>query len=108
MRVAVEFGEEQLDFDIPDERVVGVWRGPPPVAAPEVKGLVLAGLENPLNFPPLRQAVVPGDRVVIPLGQDVPAVAAVLDAVVETLEAAGVEPSAIHVLAARPQRTLAW
>src|SRR5690242_7292387 len=87
MHVSVQFGEEQLEFDAPDERVVGVWHGPGAVPAPDVKGLVAAALEQPRNFPPLRQSIVPGDRVASPLDAGLPAAGAVLEAVCEALEA---------------------
>jgi nickel-dependent lactate racemase len=99
MQVAVDFGEERLDFELPDERVVGVWHGPEPLPHAAVKELVLDVLERPRGFPPLRQAVVPGDRVVIPFEPDLPEASTVLEAVVETLVGAGVETASIEVLA---------
>src|SRR5262249_27202743 len=98
------FRDERLDFEAPEDRVVGVWRGPDGVPAPEVEGLVRDALEHPLDFPPLRQAVIPGDRVVIPLDPELSEAAAVLGAICRTLQAAGVEAGSIRVLSAGPAR----
>jgi lactate racemase len=102
MQVAVEYGEERIDFEIPADRVVGVWRGPMAVPSADVKALVREALESPIQYPPLRQAVVPGDRVVIPIDPEVPEAALILAAVCETLQAAGVTAGDIEVLASSP------
>jgi hypothetical protein len=99
MRVAVDFQDERLDLELPEERLVAEWHGPAGVAAADVHRLVVEALENPRQYPPLRQAVVPGDRVVIALDIEVPEIRGVLAAVCETLQQAGVEAGAITVLA---------
>ncbi|MBX6314751.1 MAG: DUF2088 domain-containing protein, partial [Isosphaeraceae bacterium] len=102
MRVEVAFRDERLEFEVPEGRLVGVWQGPPDLSETEVRGLVLEALENPLGFPPLRQAVVPGDRVVIPWDPDVPSARSILGAICEVLTGAGVEAESIRVLASGP------
>ncbi len=69
MRVSVEFQQRELELEIPDENLVGVWQ--PPAGATHLAGveIVRAVLEAPREFPPLRQTVVPGDRVTIALIQ---------------------------------------
>ncbi len=98
MHVSVNFQDERVDYEVPDGRLVAAWRGPPGVAVAEVPALVSRALEDPVDYPPLRQALVPGDRVVIALGADVPEAAAVLGAVCGVLESAGVEPESVTVL----------
>jgi len=61
-----------------------------------------AAWEAPLDFPPLRQATVPGDRVVLALGPSVAQAADVVAAIVAGLCDAGVASADITVL-----RTLA-
>jgi hypothetical protein len=100
MRVAVDFQDERLDLELPAECLVAEWHGPPGVGGSEVQRLVVEALENPRRYPPLRQAVVPGDRVVIALDVEVPGVGGVLQAVCETIQRAGVEAGAITVLVA--------
>ena len=99
MRVAVEFQDEQIELDVPEGRLVASWRGPAGVDPAEALGLVTRAVESPTGFPPLRLAVVPGDRVVIALGHDVPEPRPVLQAVCAVLESAGVEHESITVLA---------
>lgn len=98
MRIVLEYEAERVEFEVPEERLVGIWRGPDSRPDSEIRGRTLAALEGPQGYPPLRQAVVPGDRVVIPLDPSTPGLAAVLSAVREVLRGAGVEDSSIHVV----------
>jgi nickel-dependent lactate racemase len=100
MRVAVDYQDEQLDLEVPDERLVAEWHGPAGVAASDVPALVRDALESPRQYPPLRQAVVPGDRVVVATDLEAPEIRGVLAEACATLEQAGVEADAITVLAA--------
>jgi hypothetical protein len=102
MQVAVSYQDEELALEVPDDRLIGVWHGPASVPESEVEGLVRDALERPLGFPPLRQAVVPGDRVAIPFDPDVPHGLRVLHALCGTLREAGVEPESIRVIATGP------
>src|SRR4051794_36977438 len=56
MRVAVVFGDEELALDVAEDALVGEWHGPAGVGPAEVERLVLEALENPRQYPPLRQA----------------------------------------------------
>ncbi len=98
MRVSVDFQDERVDFEIPEDRLIAAWQGPGGVAASEAPERIAEALEHPREYPPLRQAIVPGDRVVIALGANVPEVGPVLDAVCQVLESAGVERESITVL----------
>ena len=55
-------------------------------------------LSNPLSYPPLSQATVPGDQVVVALAEGLPQPVAVLEGVVRALRDAGVEPGRTQVL----------
>lgn len=98
MDVELQFGGERVVLEIPDDRVSTLWS--PPVSRPvgSIREAVLQALEAPIDFPPLRQAVVPGDRVVLAVGAGIPGVTEVLEAVCETLNRAGVEADTITVL----------
>jgi hypothetical protein len=100
MRVVVDFEQEQLDLEVPEERLLAEWHGPAGVAPADVTRMVRTALETPRQYPPLRQAVVPGDQVVVALDLEVPAAGGVLRAVCETLVEAGVEAGSITVLTA--------
>lgn len=99
MRVEVDYAADRLELDLDADRVVGTWTGPPGLPAAALQERVRAALEDPLGYPPLRQAVVPGDRVVIPLQPGIPGVDLVLAALGEVLTGAGVETGSITVLA---------
>jgi hypothetical protein len=59
-------------------------------------------LERPLGFPPLRQAVVPGDRVAIPFDPDVPARPARPARALRDAAGGGGRPETIRVIATGP------
>lgn len=101
MRYVVGFQDDGLEFEVPPERVVAAWRGPQGLPALEAVAAVGDALEHPRDFPPLRQMIVPGDRVTIALDPEIPEAAPVLDVLVGILESAGVEPESITVLASK-------
>ena len=101
MRVAVRFQDETLDLDISEERLLAAWHGPAGVSASEVGRLVRDALEHPRGFPPLREAVVPGDRVVLAYDPEIPEGRAVLEAICGVLRDSGVDDGGITVLVPR-------
>lgn len=102
MTVAVEFQDERLDLEIPESRLVTAWHGPAGVPDEKLSQLVDSALETPLDFPPLRQAVVPGDRVVVALGDRLPSAPVILSSAWRILKAAGVEPTGVTLLTSTP------
>jgi lactate racemase len=99
MHVGVAFQDDRLDLEVPEDRLVGVWEGPRGVASSDLATMLAEALEHPHDFPPLRQAVVPGDHVAIALGVDVPEAPTTIAAVCRVLESAGVVPADMIVLA---------
>jgi len=91
MRIAVEFQDDRLDFEVADDRVVGRRDAPDRAGRPDVRAMALGAIEAPRDFPALSRAVVPGDRVVIPIDPDLPDLAEVLGAVAGILRAAEVD-----------------
>ena len=98
MHVEVAFQDERIDLEVPEGRLVGAWHGPRGVAGSDLAPLLDEALEHPHAFPPLRQAVVPGDHVVIALGADVPEATEAITAVCRVLEHAGVAPRDITLV----------
>ncbi|QDV32435.1 lactate racemase domain-containing protein [Tautonia plasticadhaerens] len=90
MRVAVGFQDDRLEFEVPDDRLVGSWDGPEPLPAEAFRDRLRLALEGPIGYPPLRQNVVPGDRVVIPIDPDVPDAPRVVTMIARELQDAGV------------------
>ena len=60
-------------------------------------------IEQPLDYPPLAQAAVAGDKVVLALGETVPGAAAIVKAVVDCLLQAGIAPEDISLLQTRQE-----
>lgn len=98
MRVNVTYQDEQLELDVPDDRLVAAWQGPSGASSAETQRMVAEALERPRAYPPLRQSLVPGDRVVIAFDDGLPHPGAVLAPICEALRGAGVEPGEITVL----------
>ncbi|RMG36908.1 MAG: DUF2088 domain-containing protein [Planctomycetota bacterium] len=99
-QLRLDYGEDQpLCWDAPAGRHVDRHVAPVPLADPKAETLRV--LRAPLEFPPLEQAVVPGDRVALAVGPRVPQVECVLAAVWEVLSGRGVRPEDVMVLQAR-------
>jgi len=98
MQVSVEYQDERLEFEVPEQHFVASWRGPAGSRPSDQLSMIRAGLENPRNFPPLRQAVVPGDRVVVAWDPTIGEAAPVLEALAQVFEEAGVEDGGLTVL----------
>ena len=104
MRGSVEFQDEQLELEVPNEMLVGLWRGPAGMGGEETVAAIRDALEHPLDFPPVRQAVVPGDRVAIALDSSLGVVGPVVSALVDLLCQSGVEPGDVTVVASPDSR----
>lgn len=70
----------------------------PPIA--DLAAAVRQALASPLDFPPLQQAVVPGDRITLAIAPGIPRVGEVLRAIIPMLQAAGISAHNIQILAA--------
>jgi hypothetical protein len=98
MRVVVDFQDESLDFEVAEDRLVAAWNGPPAIEGSRLGEVVRAALEEPVDYPPARQMVVPGDRVAIAVDPAISDPATVLAAVVDNLAEAGVERGDVTVV----------
>jgi len=77
-------------LDLAEEQLIAECDAPRGTPIRDVAGAVRRALESPENFPPLAQTTVPGDHVVLVLGDDVPQAPAVIGVVVAELLAAGI------------------
>ncbi len=91
MALSVVVVEGLFPIELEAEHILAVWNGPEGRPGHSVSSELLRQLESPLNFPPLRQAIVPGDRVVVAVGEDLPDSRSVLDPLVQLLIALGIE-----------------
>ncbi len=99
MRVVVDFQDEDLEFEVPSERVVASWRGPEGLGRDDAVAAVRDALENPRGFPALRHMIVPGDRVAIALDPSIPRSLSVVDSLVEVLLEAGAQEESLAIVA---------
>ena len=99
MRVVVDFQGDCLEFEVPEERLVARWRGPDGLDPSAAAAAVEEALEDPRDFPPFRQMIVPGDRVAIALDPGIPQAYAVLGAIVDVLRRSGVGSDTVTIVA---------
>ncbi|GIT28803.1 MAG: hypothetical protein Ct9H300mP1_08490 [Planctomycetaceae bacterium] len=78
-----------------------VTRREAPEQLETLESSIRAALTTPLDFPPLEQAVIPGDRIVIALDADTPAADRILAAIWDVLALRDVEPDDVLVLQPR-------
>jgi len=91
-----------LELSLPPERLVACCGRPTAASLADVHAATAEAIAQPLGFPPLVKAVVPGDRVVLALDHDVPHAHEIVGALCECLLGAGVQPSDLTLLAVRP------
>lgn len=95
----VRFGNSQsLDLTWPATTEVGDFAAPRGEPLADVALAVAKSLVQPIDFPPLASAVVPGDRVVIAMKRAMPSGPAIIAGMVASLLTSGVEPTDITVV----------
>src|SRR6516162_10050833 len=100
MRRVIDCGRQQLAFEVEKARVLGRGRDDTPPL--EIGPALLAALEKPHGFPPLRQALTPGDRVTVVLDEGLPQLSQLLVPLLEYLARAGIEPADLTLLCPSP------
>jgi nickel-dependent lactate racemase len=69
------------------------------VEGADVVKVARRALQEPVGFPPLSAAVVPGDRIAIPIDVDVPHVGQIARGVIEAFMEAGIDAASIDIVA---------
>ena len=104
MRFVLDYGREQMELDVADERHVTRVH-PKPLADPAAA--VRAAVRTPHDFPALRLALTADDHVTVVVDQRLPDVTQLLTPVLEELVAAGVDPANVTLIcepsASQPQ-----
>lgn len=101
-RISLDYGKsERWEGAIPSERLLQFHQGPAALLNPQ--GVVQEGLRQPLEFPPLEQALVPDDRIVIVLDRGIPSAAEIISAVWSSMVLAGIDP--VNLLILQPAST---
>jgi nickel-dependent lactate racemase len=83
-----------LDPDVAG--VLDIWPVPAPVR--DLSQAVTAALDSPIEFPPLRQCVYPGDRIALVLERFTPGGAEIVAGIAAAFEQAGVSPADVTIL----------
>jgi len=96
-QVRLNYGEDRcFSCEVDAGRIVASPTAPE--SDPDFESNLDAILESPLDFPPLRQAVIPGDRVVLALDGGTPRAASLVAAVWKVLSKSGVAPDDVLVI----------
>jgi len=92
--------EDWLRIHLPEQSVLADFSVPHGVPLDDPTAAVAAAVEHPLDFPPLRQAAFPGDRIVLAVDQGVPRTPEVVAGVVHALLAGGISPESLEIVRA--------
>jgi nickel-dependent lactate racemase len=104
MTTTLHYGEHAtLELDFPSGNLVAHCGQPPEQAIANPAQAIAQALDAPLDYPPLSQTVVPGDKVVVALGEGVPQAAEIVKALVDRCLQAGVSAADISLLQGRAE-----
>jgi nickel-dependent lactate racemase len=108
MRVAIDYGRQQISLDVADDVLVEGRVAAPPAALADPGAAVRDALEQPHDFPALRRALTPDDHVAVLVDERLPRLPALLVPVLEHLVQAGVAAEAITLLCPPPSTGQPW
>ncbi len=98
----LRYGESSvLQVEVPPRALVADCTPIPGHEIDDLSAAVADALADPLGYPPLAAAVVPGDRIVVALDPDVPQPAEIIAGIVNTLLLAGIDAESITILQTR-------
>jgi nickel-dependent lactate racemase len=99
MPAALPYGlTASLALDLSADALVAYCAAPHGESLPDTAAAVAAALANPLEFPALSKATVPGDRIVVTVENELPQTAELVSAVARYLTESGTAPDALTVL----------
>lgn len=95
--VQLQYGRNgRFECDVAAERIAAFRAPPAPCAT--LRASIRSALASPLDFPPLEQMFVPGDRVTLALDRHTPGAAELIVEIWSVLEKRGVEPEGVTIL----------
>jgi nickel-dependent lactate racemase len=101
MNTTLHYGSRgRITIDVPEGRIIATCGVPAAGPLADVAQATAEALRAPLDYPPLSQMVVPGDKVCLVLDDEVPQASTVVQAIVDGLLAAGIESHDITLLRA--------
>ncbi len=104
--IRLAFGTTSLEIhvDLPDDCLSDAWVDPG--ASVDLAESVCGAIRHPVDFPPIDQAVVPGDKVVIAVDADVPSPEAAIAGTVRAIGGREVESVSVVVPESMPRATI--
>jgi nickel-dependent lactate racemase len=94
----VAFGTQRCHYDVAVEKVVADCVPRPSETLSDVTTVLRTALQQPLDFPPLASAVIPGDHLALVLDCHLPTALPALRAVCDSLYQAGVAARDIEIV----------
>jgi nickel-dependent lactate racemase len=74
---------------------------------PDLRAAIRQALETPRNFPPLRRALTPDDRVAVVIDDQLPQLGVCVSEILTYLQEAGIDPAAVTLISPRGAKQ-AW
>ncbi len=102
VKIELNYGfDGTFQCEIPSERLVHYHQSP--VGIDDVASRMQQVLNSPLELPPLDLAVVPGDKITIPVDYQAPAAAEIINAVWDYFNECGIEAGDVTILQTRSE-----
>lgn len=92
--------DSQLDLRLAADRLIAFCGQPSGEVVSAPRQAVSAALSAPIGFPPLIDATVPGDHVVIAVDRGLPQAPAIVAGIIDSLASGRIDPSDIRVVLA--------
>jgi nickel-dependent lactate racemase len=107
MRMVMDYGRARLELDVADAHLIAPrLTAPAPLTDPGAA--IAAALESPFDYPPLRRALTPDDRVAVVIDEALPDLALLLTPLLHHLEGAGVGPGSVTLICAPSASRQPW
>lgn len=98
MRVTIEYGSQAAEVTVPDDRAVALSRRRTSDDTADAAAALTLALEHPADFPPLRQALTPEDRIALVIDGRLPQLNRLVAAVLDYLGLCRIDPAAVTVV----------
>ena len=99
MTAKIKFGQGlSSSLDLDEASLTARFRGPEGKPLGDLAAAVAAALADPIGFPPLGKAIVPGDQIALTVDPSLPQAPLIVSVVVDALLQAGITPPAITIV----------
>lgn len=95
--IEVAYGDrDTIELEVERESVIHHFELPPEIRVPAID--VKRALDEPLDFPPVSQAIVPGDKITIAVDGNVPLIGPILDGLWSQFEKREITPPDVTIV----------